>query len=106
MFKPIREKMIWETFQIYFMVRLKDFSLDEKELKEQLWFLGWSKILSDRSKNNCIYIIYSCNLIIHYSLFLNNHFTEPIISDRSCAPAWYGEQDESHPHFILYWKLP
>ena len=45
------KEKIQETFQIYFMVRLRDFSLDEKELKFQPWFLGWSKILSGKSKN-------------------------------------------------------
>ena len=29
------KEKIQETFQIYFMVRLRDFSLDEKELKFQ-----------------------------------------------------------------------
>ena len=43
-----------------------------------------------------------CKLIIHYSLPLNNHFTEPVIFHTCCAPAWYGEQDESHPHFTVY----
>ena len=32
-------------------------------------------------------------MIIRYFLPLNNHFTEPVIFHRSCAPAW-------QPHIV------
>ena len=46
-------------------------------------------------------LLYSYKRIIHYSLPLNNRFTEPVIFTTSCASAWCRGQDESHPR----WKL-
>ena len=94
---------IRETFQIYFMVRLRDFRLDRKGTKILKLILELKQMLSDRSKNNCngsILYLYSCKLIIHYSLSLNNHFIKLVIFHTSCAPAWYDEQDESHPSIL------
>ena len=47
----------------------------------------------------------SCKLIIRYSLPFDNHFTEKVVFHTNCATLVWWTRCESHPHFILHWKL-
>ena len=65
----------------------------EKPFKSNSW--------SD-SKTLTLQKIWSCKLIIHYSLSLNNYLIEPVIFHTNCAPGMYGEQNVNS---IPTWKL-
>ena len=74
-----------------------------KQLFKSISWSGSGRILSGRSKyssDDCSYIP-----LIHYSLPMNHDFTEPIFSHTSSAPDIDAPEDESHSHFILYWKM-
>ena len=75
--------MIRETLQIYYIVRLRDFRWKGNKIStltfEAKYYLVGPKVI--------LMAVYSCKLIIHYSLPLNNHSTEPVIFHTNCVPS-------------------